>query len=349
MKRLFTALALATFLAGGAFAQQASDVVPPEAGSNVQAKPVVHAKRQMVVAANPYAAEAGLAVLRAGGSAADALIAVQAVLGLVEPQSSGLGGGGFLTWYDAAAGTLSTFDARETAPAAATPQLFMGADGKPLGFFDAVVGGRSVGVPGIPRLLETVHKRYGKKPWAETLQPAIDLSQGGFKVSARMNMSIGQDLGRLDQQPAARAYFFDAAGAPLPVGTLLVNQPYAETLKAIAAGGADAFYTGKIANRYRGRRQRPSDQPGRPKPRRSRRLPGQGAAGRLRALSRLPGLRHGPALLRRADDRPDPRHGRAVRHRRRSAQTIPRAGASSATPRASPSPTASATSPTAIS
>ena len=163
-----------------------------------------------------YAAEAGLAVLRAGGSAADALVAVQTVLGLVEPQSSGLGGGGFLTWYDAAAKTLTTFDARETAPAAATPQLFMGADGKPLGFFDAVVGGRSVGVPGIPRLLETVHKRFGKKPWAETLKPAIDLSQSGFKVSARMNMSIGQDLGRLDQQPAARAYFFDAAGAPLP-------------------------------------------------------------------------------------------------------------------------------------
>ena len=111
----------------------------------------------------------GLDVLRAGGNAADALVAVQTVLGLVEPQSSGLGGGGFLTWYDAATKTLTTFDARETAPAAATPQLFLGTDGKPLGFFDAVVGGRSVGVPGIPRLLETVHKRFGKKPWAETV------------------------------------------------------------------------------------------------------------------------------------------------------------------------------------
>ena len=150
MKRFFTTLALATLLASAALAQQASDVVPPEAGSGVQAKPVVTAKRQMVVAANPYAAEAGLAVLRDGGSAADALIAVQTVLGLVEPQSSGLGGGGFLTWYDATAKTLTTFDARETAPAAAKPDLFLGPDGKPLGFFDAVVGGRSVGVPGIP-------------------------------------------------------------------------------------------------------------------------------------------------------------------------------------------------------
>ena len=126
MKRLFTALALATFIAGPAFAQQASDVLPPEAGSGVQAKPVVHASRQMVVAANPYAAEAGIAMLRAGGSAADALVAVQTVLGLVEPQSSGLGGGGFLTWYDATAKSLTTFDARETAPAAATPQSVHG-------------------------------------------------------------------------------------------------------------------------------------------------------------------------------------------------------------------------------
>ena len=247
MNRFSATLALLLTLTAPALAQQAADTVPPEAGSGVEVKAAVHAKRQMVVAANPYAADAGLAVLRAGGSAADALIAVQAVLGLVEPQSSGLGGGGFLTWYDAASKSLTTFDARETAPAAATPQLFMAPDGKPMEFFDAVVGGRSVGVPGIPRLLETVHKRYGKLPWAAPFAPAIELSEKGFNVSARMNTSILQDLGRLDEQPAARAYFFDAAGAPLPVGTLLVNKPYADTLKAIVAGGADAFYAGKIA------------------------------------------------------------------------------------------------------
>ena len=248
MKRFPTLpLALLLTFALPALAQQAADTVPPEAGSGVDVKAAVHAKRQMVVAANPYAADAGLAVLRAGGSAADALIAVQTVLGLVEPQSSGLGGGGFLTWYDAAAGSLTTFDARETAPAAATPQLFMAPDGKPMEFFDAVIGGRSVGVPGIPRLLETVHKRYGKLPWAAPFARAIELSEKGFSVSARMNTSILQDLGRLDEQPAARAYFFDAAGAPLPVGTLLINQPYADTLKAIVDGGADAFYSGKIA------------------------------------------------------------------------------------------------------
>ena len=127
-----------------------------------------------------------------GGNAADALIAVQAVLGLVEPQSSGLGGGGFLTWYDAGTKTLTTFDARETAPAAATPQLFLGSDGKPLKFFDAVVGGRSVGVPGIPRLLEVLHRRSGKKPWADLFAPAIALSENGFSVSARLNASISR-------------------------------------------------------------------------------------------------------------------------------------------------------------
>lgn len=247
------ALALAALLvlvptfAFPTYAQQASDVLPPEAGSGTQTKAAVHARRQMVVAANPYAAEAGIEVLRKGGSAADALVAVQAMLGLVEPQSSGLGGGAFLAFYDAATRTLTTFDGRETAPAAATPQLFLGTDGKPLGFFDAVVGGRSVGVPGVPRLLETVHKRYGRKPWAELFAGTIALAEKGFPVSARLSKVIAEDIGRLDQQPSTRAYFFDAAGAPLKTGALLANPAYAQTLKTFAAGGADAFYKGKIA------------------------------------------------------------------------------------------------------
>jgi gamma-glutamyltranspeptidase / glutathione hydrolase len=247
MKRFLTFLASATLVASSALAQQAADTVQPEVASGIAQKPAVHAKRQMVVAANPYAADAGLAVLRNGGNAADALIAVQAVLGLVEPQSSGLGGGGFLTWYDAGTKTLTTFDARETAPAAASPQLFLGNDGKPLKFFDAVLGGRSVGVPGIPRLLEVLHKRFGKKPWADLFAPAIALSENGFSVSARLNASISADVGRLDLQEATRAYFFDAAGAPLVAGRVIRNQPYAETLRAIAGGGADAFYKGRIA------------------------------------------------------------------------------------------------------
>ena len=242
-------LATALFLALPAAAQQAADQQAPEARSVVLDKPAVHATKHMVVAANPIAAQSGLDVLRAGGSAADALVAVQAMLGLVEPQSSGLGGGAFLTWYDAASKTVTTFDARETAPAAATPDLFIGPDGKPLGFFDAVVGGRSVGVPGVPRLMETVHKRYGKRPWADLLQPAIQLAEKGFPVSVRLNGMVVDDAGRLDLQPSTRGYFYDAAGAPLAVGTSLKNPDYAATLKTIAAGGADAFYKGPLAEK----------------------------------------------------------------------------------------------------
>lgn len=244
-----TLASLAAFgaLTASAAAQQAADVLAPEVGSGSEAKAAVHASRQMAVAAHPLAAEAGLTVLRAGGNAADALVAVQATLGLVEPQSSGLGGGAFLVWYDAGTGTVTTFDGRETAPSAATPDLFMGADGKPLPFFDAVVGGRSVGVPGVPRLLETAHKRYGRKPWAGLFDSTITLAETGFSVSPRLARVIAEDAGRLDQQPSTRAYFFDAAGAPLKVGALLRNPAYAETLRAFAAGGADAFYKGRIA------------------------------------------------------------------------------------------------------
>ncbi len=230
-----------------ALAQQAADVVAPEAGSGSEARQAVHAKKHMVVAANPIAAEAGLEVLRAGGNAADALVTVQTVLGLVEPQSSGLGGGAFLTWYDAASGTIITFDGRETAPASASPNLFMGADGKPLEFFEAVVGGRSVGVPGVPRLLETVHARYGQADWTKLLQPAIELAEKGFAVSPRLSGMIAEDAGRLDSQDIARGYFYDQAGAPLAAGAPLRNPDYAQTLKMIAAGGADAFYKGPLA------------------------------------------------------------------------------------------------------
>ncbi|MBL8575986.1 MAG: gamma-glutamyltransferase [Mesorhizobium sp.] len=241
--------ALAALLAIPAVAQQASDVTAPEAPSGVEQKAPVHATKHMVVAANPLAAQAGLDVLRKGGNAADALVVVQTVLGLVEPQSSGLGGGAFLTWYDAASKTVTTFDGRETAPAASTPALFLGSDGEPLGFFDAVIGGRSVGVPGVPRLMEVVHTKYGRTPWKDLLQPAIDLAERGFTVSPRLNTMIAEDVGRLDTQPATRAYFFDTAGAPLAAGTVLRNPDYAATLRAIGDGGADAFYEGEIAEK----------------------------------------------------------------------------------------------------
>lgn len=243
------ALPLAALLAGPATAQQAADTVAPESRSAITERQPVQASRQMVVAANPLAAQAGLDVLREGGNAADALVAVQTVLGLVEPQSSGLGGGAFLVWYDGASASLTTFDGRETAPAAATPDLFLGADGKPLDFFEAVVGGRSVGVPGVPRLLETVHAKYGKLPWAQLMQPAINLAESGFAVSPRMHTMVAADIGRLDTQPATRAYFFDALGASVAAGTVLRSPDYAASLRTIAEGGADAFYKGPIAGK----------------------------------------------------------------------------------------------------
>lgn len=243
-------VALAALLAGscGAVsAQQAADTVAPEAATRVAAKTAVRARSQMVVAANPIAAEAGLAVLREGGSAADALVVVQTVLGLVEPQSSGIGGGGFLVWYDARTGSLTTIDGRETAPKAATPDLFLGADGKPLAFFEAVVGGRSVGTPGIVRLMERIHAEHGRKPWAALFEPAARLAEAGFAVSPRLAGLIAEDGARLAGQPSTRAYFLDAAGAPLTAGARLSNPDYADTLRLIGREGADAFYAGPIA------------------------------------------------------------------------------------------------------
>ena len=246
MKRTVGAMLALGWSVSGALAQQAADTVAPEAPSGVENKAVVVAKTRMVVAAHPLAAEAGLQVLRDGGSAADAVVAVQAMLGLVEPQSSGLGGGAFLVWHDAATGKITTFDARETAPAAATPKLFLGPDGKPLEFMAAVVGGRSVGVPGVPRLLETIHKRYGKRPWAELFTTTIALADKGFSVSPRLSTSIAGETESLAAQPSLRPYFLDAVGAPLATGATLKNGAYARTLEQLAQGGADAFYEGRI-------------------------------------------------------------------------------------------------------
>ena len=228
-------------------AQQQSDLIAPETATSGAASAPFAARRQIVVSAHPAATAAGVETLRRGGSAADAAVVVQTVLGLVEPQSSGLGGGAFLLWYDAASRSLTSFDAREAAPAAATPDLFRLPDGTPLGFFDAVVGGRSVGTPGVPRLLETMHRRYGKRPWTSLFDPAIRLAQDGFPVSPRLAESIALDAARLASQPSTRAYFLDPAGNPLQSGTVVRNSAYAETLRALATGGADAFYRGPVA------------------------------------------------------------------------------------------------------
>ena len=186
----------------------------------------------------------GYQVLKAGGSAIDAAIAVQMVLGLVEPQSSGIGGGAFL--LHAAGSQVLAYDGRETAPAAATENLFLNADGQPMAFHDAVVGGRSVGTPGAVRMLELAHREHGKLPWASLLQPAIQLAEQGFKVSPRLHTLLRSEK-FLPGDPGARAYFYGADGQPLPVGTLLKNPAYAQVLRAIAQHGSQALHEGPVA------------------------------------------------------------------------------------------------------
>ena len=203
------------------------------------------AKRQMVAAGHPLAVEAGLKTLDRGGSAVDAMIATQLVLNLVEPSSSGIGGGAFLLFHEAGAKKLHVIDGRETAPSGAAPALFTAADGKALDVGAARSSGLSVGAPGTPRLLEVAHARFGKLPWKDLFQPAIDLAERGFPVSERLHRQLGTE--QLKWNDAARAYLFGADGKPKPVGAVLKNPEFAATLRALAAGGSDAFYTGDIA------------------------------------------------------------------------------------------------------
>ncbi|WP_062263718.1 gamma-glutamyltransferase [Endozoicomonas arenosclerae] len=226
-----------------------SDDLAPEEATGFEEKGLVKASKHMVVAANPLAVQAGDEVLRKGGSAADAAIAVQLVLNLVEPQSSGIGGGAFTLYYDAVKKKLTTLDGRETAPLESTPTLFQDEKGKPLKFFDAVVGGRSVGTPGTVKLLEDMHERYGKRPWSELFQPAIKLAEEGFRVSPRLASLIVKDQARLSRYPDTRRYFFDEKGQPLQAGVLLKNPEFAHTLRLIASKGSKAFYEGELANK----------------------------------------------------------------------------------------------------
>lgn len=242
-------------------AQEAADAVAPEAAgaglvraseaaTRAQARKAdgkpVQADNWMVVAANPLAVDAGARVLREGGTAADAMVAVQAVLGLVEPQSSGLGGGAFLVWYDGVSGAMTTLDGRETAPLAATPRLFQTETGEPMGFFDAVVGGRSVGTPGTPALMKAAHDKWGRSRWDGLFDEAIDLAEGGFVVSPRMAGAVAADAERLSVHDTTRTYFLPG-GVPVSEGQTLRNPEYAESVRRLAAGGPADFYTGEIA------------------------------------------------------------------------------------------------------
>lgn len=230
-------------------AQSASAVLPdinPEISSGYASRPLVTGHGGMVATANPLATQAGQHILQAGGNAMDAAIAAQLVLGLVEPQSSGIGGGGFMVYYDSHSRRVLAYDSRETAPAAAKPDRFLH-DGKPLPFSEAVDSGLSVGTPGLLRGLELAHRQQGSLPWKALFQPAISLAQDGFAVSPRLHKQLMASRDALAAQPATAAYFLNTAQQPWPVGHRLKNADYAAVLTAVADQGADRFYEGDIA------------------------------------------------------------------------------------------------------
>jgi gamma-glutamyltranspeptidase/glutathione hydrolase len=203
-----------------------------------------HASKHMAAAANPLAAQAGREMLRQGGSAIDAAIAMQAVLTLVEPQSSGIGGGALIVLWDGK--NVRTYDGRETAPAGATEKLFLQADGTPMPFPQAQIGGRSVGIPGVLRALELAHQKHGRLPWAKLFEPAIKLAEQGFAISPRLHQLIASDSS-IRRSPDMMAYFMNADGSPKAVGTPLKNPALAAVLKRIAQEGPNAFYKGPVA------------------------------------------------------------------------------------------------------
>ncbi|MGY2137287.1 gamma-glutamyltransferase [Pseudomonas reactans] len=218
----------------------------PELGSGYRTDLTTQqATRHMAAAANPLAAEAGREMLRKGGAAIDAAIAMQAVLTLVEPQSSGIGGGAFIMLWDGK--TVHAYDGRETAPTGATERLFLKADGKPMAFPEAQIGGRSVGTPGVLRALEMAHTKTGHLPWAELFEPAIRLAEQGFAISPRLHSLIAADR-YIAQSPDMAAYFLNADGTPKATGTLLKNPALANVFKRIAKEGPNALYQGPIAD-----------------------------------------------------------------------------------------------------
>ena len=216
----------------------------PEGPSGWVDKPGWTASRFAVAAANPLATDAGYQVLKAGGSAIDAAVAVQMVLTLVEPQSSGIGGGSFVLHWNGA--RLDAYDGREIAPAAADERLFLRSDGTPMPFAEAVVGGRSVGVPGTLRVLHAAHRQHGRLPWAMLFAPAIRLADEGFRLSPRLHAALSAETA-LRRTPNAATFYYAADGQPWPVGHLLKNPALAAVLRRVAAEGPDAFYRGPVA------------------------------------------------------------------------------------------------------
>ncbi|MFT6087501.1 MAG: gamma-glutamyltranspeptidase/glutathione hydrolase, partial [Glaciecola sp.] len=249
MKKLV--LATLTVFAFSSFAQTANPVREdrePEADTGKTVKKAFESKEYMVVAANPYASWAGKQILEKGGSAIDAAIAIQAMLTLVEPQSSGIGGGAFILYWDNKNKKLHTFDGRETAPQKATPYIFV-EDGEPMRWIDAVVGGKAVGVPGVLKALEMAHKEFGKLKWRDLFEDAISTSRQGFTVSPRLEMLI-----KLDIHPGLNNFvnsqnYFKPNGVPLKQGSIQKNEVLANTLLKIAHHGTEYFYKGELAEK----------------------------------------------------------------------------------------------------
>ena len=198
------------------------------------------AKHHMIAAANPYAAEAGRQMMREGGSAVDAAIAAQLVLTLVEPESSGIGGGDFMMVYDPGTGKVTSFDGRETAPASATPGMFLDASGKPRGHFDAIPGGLSTGVPGVIAMFDMAHKKYGRLPWAKLFKPAIKLAENGFPVGRKLAATL-RAFPQLAGMPDIKRYFYKQDGTPLAQGDILKNPELAEDASAHRERRAEGF------------------------------------------------------------------------------------------------------------
>lgn len=245
--RLALAFLLSTALAAGApLAAAAQDRAPPSAAQLSAAGKTRLVGKALVSAANPLAAEAGLKVLQAGGSAVDAAVAIQAVLGLVEPQSSGLGGGAFMVYYDAKAKKVTAYDGREVAPKGATPDMFLGPDGKTLPFGQAVVSGRATGVPGAVAMLWAAQKDHGKLPWARLFDGPMRLASQGFVVTPRL-ARFANGSSPQAQRPDVVAYFTKPGGGTYQVGDVLKAPVYAATLRRIAAEGPDAILKGRTA------------------------------------------------------------------------------------------------------
>jgi len=259
----FRSLSIILVLLLGSSAWAINESIAPESATGWQHPKRVLASEALVVTAHPLATEAGFKMLQQGGSALDAAVAIQAMLTLVEPQSSGIGGGAFMLYWDQESQTLHAYDGRETAPASVNERLFLLDDGSAMAWPEALVGGRSVGVPGVLKMLELAHQRHGKLDWATLFSPGIEQAEQGFLIGNRLHRLIATGVNPgLGHYPASRDYFFDATGSPLATGSLLRNPELADSFRLIATQGADALYQGPLADKILQSVEAAQDNPG---------------------------------------------------------------------------------------